>query len=331
MKKLICAAIVVLLLCSCSSTSWMTKPYSLYSQDKYVCGVGYGATQAEADQAARKELASLFGMNVQAVTSRVLTDASVDKNGVKEESYSDIFVSSTDISVNMDNLYGVEIAKRSVTKDGRYVSLAVLNRKANIDYYSANISSVKKTLESQKTAAKSGLGALATVQKAAEFVVSCNDYNTQVVMYNYLSGANEEFVSLSEGYDLYSNAVNSVVLEVSVEGDVNGIVKTAMSEIFTKAGFTVSNGTQTPTARASVTISWTETPGTGVASSFTFANYNADVSLVDLAKNETVMVYSSKGKEGHQDVTNAKARCMNGFVKQLQEEFVPAVNERYTY
>ena len=39
----------ILLLASCSSTSWTTDPYKGYDKGEYVCAVGRGATMEEAD------------------------------------------------------------------------------------------------------------------------------------------------------------------------------------------------------------------------------------------------------------------------------------------
>ena len=129
------------LLISCSSTAWIMNPYRSYSQDKYICAVGRGYTPEEADLAARKELASLFGMTVQSTVSRTLIETSAEKDGKTSESFGEYFTSTASMSVNADNLYGVEIAKRTVEKDGTCVSLAVMEKKATTDFYLARMKS----------------------------------------------------------------------------------------------------------------------------------------------------------------------------------------------
>ena len=319
------------LLISCSSTAWILNPYRSYSQDKYICAVGRGYSPEEADLAARKELASLFGMTVQSTVSRTLIETSAEKDGKTSESFGEYFTSTASMSVNADNLYGVEIAMRTVEKDGTYVSLAVMEKKATTDFYLARMKSQGEEIEALKASAPSYFGTMRGVKEAASLVRKTNDYNTSVVMCNYLSGSEIPFKSLADGYSLHRQACESVVLEVNVEGDDSGAVKSTVSKIFTNAGFAVSNGTLVPNARVAVTIVWRESAGTGVASSFIFADYNADVSVIDLAESETIMVYSTKGKEGHQNYESAKARAVSVLVSTLEEEFKASMSEYFTY
>lgn len=333
-KPVLIVSVVLLfagLLVSCSTTSWKSNPYSSYSKNDYVCAVGRGKAQEESDLAARKELASLFGMAVQSTVSRTLIETSTEKDGKSSESFGEYFTSTASVSVNADNLYGVEIAKRLVEKDGSYVSLAVMERRATSDYYMARLKSDGEELEALKLSIPANYGTMRSVRDAASFVKKTNDYNTSVVMCNYLSNSDIPFKSLADGYALYRQACDTVVLEVKVEGDDSGSVKSAVSKIMTDNGFTVSNGSQTPTARATVSIVWRETAGTGVASSFIFADFNADLSLIDLAGNESILVQSFKGKEGHQSFESAKARATTDLVSKIEESLRPVMKEQFSY
>ena len=162
MRKTIIAVLAALLfaglLVSCSSTGWITDPYRSYTQDKYVCAVGRGYSPEEADLAARKELASLFGMTVQSTVSRTLIETSAEKDGKTSESFGEYFTSTASMSVNADNLYGVEIAKRTVEKDGTCVSLAVMEKKATTDFYLARMKSQGDEIEALMASAPSYFG-----------------------------------------------------------------------------------------------------------------------------------------------------------------------------
>lgn len=319
------------LLASCSSTAWVMNPYKAYDEGRYVCAVGKGNTQEEADLAARKELASLFGMVVQSTVSRTVIETSSEKDGKTSESYGEYFVSNASVSVNADNLYGVEIAKRTTEKDGTCVSLAVMEKKATTDYYLARMKSDGEEIDTLKSVVPSLFGTLRGVSSAASLVKKANDYNTSVVMCNYLSGSDRPFKSLAEFYEIYRQAREAVLVEVTVEGDDSGAVKSAVDKIFTDAGLTVSAGKGNPTAKAVVTVVWRETVGTGVASSFIFADYNADISVVDLAGGESIFVRSYKGKEGHQSFESAKARATTVLVGQIEDEFRSEMRDVFTY
>ena len=285
----------------------------------------------EADLAARKELASLFGMAVQSTVSRTIVETSTEKNGNVSEGYGEFFTSTASVTVNADNLYGEEIAKRTVQKDGTCISLAVMDKKTTTDYYMARLKSDGEEIDALRTSITSSMGTMNAVRDAASLVTKSNDYNTSVVMCNYLSGSEIPFKSLADGYALHRQAREAVVLTVEVDGDNSGALKSAVSKVFTDAGFAVSNAAKNPTAKAVVSIVWRESAGTGVASSFIFAEYNADFSLVDLAGNESILVLSYKGKEGHQSFESAKSRAIADLTNKLEGDLRPVVKESFTY
>jgi hypothetical protein len=335
MRKSISIIMAVLLLAglliSCSSTAWTENPYGSFPQSDYVCAVGRGKNADEADLAARKELASLFGMTVQATVSRTILETSMNRDGNKSDSFGEFFTSTASMNVTADNLYGVEIAKRTSEKDGTCISLAVMERKVTTDFYLARLKSDGEEIQFLKASIPSLIGTMKAVEDATSLVRKSNDYNTSVVMCNYLSGKEIPFVSLAEGYELHKKAREAVVLEINVEGDDSGAVKSAVSKIFTDAGLAVSNGTKTPTAKADVSIVWRESAGTGVASSFIFADYNADVSVIDLAGNQTLLVFSAKGKEGHQSYEGAKARATTALVNTIEGNFRAQFADTFAY
>lgn len=325
------ALLLVGLLASCSSTGWVTDPYSLYDQRTYLCAVGSGSTSEQADLAARRELASLFGMAVQSNVSRTIYETSLERGNQKVENSGEFFTSTATVSVNAENLYGVEIAQRTILKDGTCMSLAVMERRTTSDYYLARLESDSKEISDIRDGISSLYGTLRGVSDAVTMIRKTSDYNTAAVMCNYISGNDIPFRSLAEYIDIYRKAKDAVVLEVSVDGDESGAVKSAVSKIFTDAGFTISQGSQEPTARVNVTIVWRETAGTGVASTFRFADYNTDVSVVDLAENESLFVRSYKGKEGHQNLESAKARAVTTLINQIEDDLKPLVDESFTY
>jgi hypothetical protein len=149
------------------------------------------------------------------------------------------------------------------------------------------------------------------------------------VTYNYLSGENRALINLSESKEIYRQALRSIVLETEVTGDETGAVESALNKILTDAGFAVSNGELVPTAKVKVSINWTRTDGVG--NPFIFANYNADVSVMDLKGNETVMVFSASDKEGHQIYESAQSRAVKRLIGTLEEEFSVQFLKKYTF
>ncbi|MBQ0071655.1 MAG: LPP20 family lipoprotein [Spirochaetales bacterium] len=144
----------------------MTKPYSSFSKKDYVCAVGYGKTQEEADLNAKVELASLFGLAVDSTISRNVTEATRTTDGKTKDYYSEFFTMDAKTSVKVDNLYGVTIEKRT-GKDGSFHSLAVMKKSVTLDYYRAHRESTMASLNSLQTSVMEHMGTIAAVQDAA--------------------------------------------------------------------------------------------------------------------------------------------------------------------
>jgi hypothetical protein len=116
-KKILISFIIplILLVAACSTTGgWIENPYSQYPAADYVCAVGRGYSQDEADLDARKELASVFGLAVNSTITRTVAETT----DLGTTDYSEYLLSTTQASVNVDNLYGVEIVKRIQPRTG---------------------------------------------------------------------------------------------------------------------------------------------------------------------------------------------------------------------
>lgn len=324
------AVLFLLVSCASSGVDWVKDPYADYPETQYICGLGFGETESQADTEAKAQLASMFGMSVSSDVKSSIQQQSFGNDKNLTEHFNQYFSSESSISYNVEKLYGVTIVDRTVV-DGKCVSLAVMEKRTTEDYYLSRLEPTKKNIDNVAEHAKENIGTLKGVRDAAQCIRLCDEYNSQVAICNYLSNLNLEYMSLAGAYELHRQAVDAVVIGVEVNGDDSGVVKSSVSRVLTEFGFTVSTGTEVPSAKASVTVNWRESAGTGVASSFTFANYNADVSLVDIAGNETVMVFAASGKEGHQSYENAKGRATSSLASQIENEFRTVLDENFGY
>ena len=326
----ILVSLLLLVSCASSVAGWVTDPYSDYSKDLYICGLGFGETESQADTEAKAQLASMFGLSVSSDVKSSIQQQSFGNDKNLTEHFSQYFSSESSINYSVEKLYGVTIADRTVV-DGKCVSLAVMEKRTTADYYLSRLEPTKQNIANAESHARENIGTMKGVRDASECIRLCDEYNSQVAICNYLSNTRLEYMGLAEASELNRQTVDAVVIGVEVNGDDSGVVKSAVSRVLTEFGFTVSNGTEVPSAKATVTVNWRESAGTGVASSFIFANYNADVSLVDIAGNETVMVFAASGKEGHQSYENAKGRATSSLASQIETEFRKVLNENFGY
>ncbi len=319
--------IFLVLIASCASTSWVSNPYSKYSRDKYLAAVGYGETADVADLNAKVELASLFGLNVSTVTARTVVETLSD--------YDENFLIASSSSSNVDNLYGVEIVQRTVGKDGRYVALAVMEKKPTLEYLQGNLGSEEAGVERLYEKVEAGLGTLSGLESASKLVEAVSNYNTHVAMINYLSKddlgglAGLDYLDERKALDKWQEARDSFAVGITVTGDDSGSVKATISKLLTSCGLRVADVNDACAALVVCNINMREVQGSGVATSFVFAEYDASISMTDVVSGKTILSYSLNGKEGHQNITSAQTRALKDLNEKISSSFGEEVKGKF--
>lgn len=322
-RPLLLFLILVVAFTSCVSTiNWQLDPYALYPKDKYVCAIGVAADSLEADLNAKKELISLFGLSVKSYTQRIIKEWEDEL----ESSYEDYFVSSIEVEVDIDDLYGVEIVKRGQNKD-KFVSLAVMKKKATQDYYLAQIESMRDELNSFEKRVGENENSFEALQKVREHLSLASEFNKRVVIYNYLSDGVIEFYNIANIRNRYEQIKSSTSLSLEAIGDDNKTVSVALAKVLTDAGFAIALSSEDPTAKISLTINWQKIDGIG--NLFVYAQYDAEISIVDVVSAKKVFVYKASGREGHQEYSGAKIRSEKALVKSLEEQLAEQFIARY--
>lgn len=321
MKKVLPFILLLLfLLSSCISNKWVTNPYKEYDSENYVVALGYGETQEEADTNAKSELASLFGLHVTTVVTRAVTETLSD--------YDEVFMKASSQYSDVDNLYGINIAKRTLNKDSRYISLAVMEKKPTLQYLLGNIESEKKGIERLYSLSNNSLGSLEGLESASALVSAVRTYNTHIALINYLSGENYEYLDEKKALGKWKEVRESISINVSVVGDESESIASTISQILSSCGLRVVNNEET-TSSVECFISMREVKGSGIASSFVFVDYDASIKLKDNQTNKIYLEYSLSGKEGHQNTTSAKTRALNDLKEKIETSFGKEIEEKF--
>lgn len=327
LRKIALATVLVAILVSCASSSWTTNPYSVVPKDNYVAAVGYGMTMETAEQNAKVELASLFGSGINSVVSRVMTESEVERNGITSESSSDKFFQASSVTINVDNLYGVEIIKR-MEKDGRFFALAAMNKATTFDWYKSQLESLKKSYEKLLSSTNSD-GTLSSLEKAVLLAKTVEEHNRDAAICSYLSGEEGEYLDASVSREILRNAKSSIIFAISWLGEEEPSVTSSVSKVFSSLGLKVGNDNESSTAKVEIILDWTESKGTGVASSFVFAEYDVSVSLVDMTDGGSIFVFTSKGREGHQTIEGAKSRALTALSEDISKGLGNELKEQF--
>ena len=148
-------------------------------------------------------------------------------------------------------------------------------------------------------------------------------------MLNYLSDKNEKYLDVTTVSDKCQEARNSVSVAVSVSGDYTGAVRGELLSLMTDCGFNVTDDTATATSVVECSINMREIQGSGVASSFVFAEYDAVITMKDNASGKTVLSYSYSGKEGNSNYTSAVTRSLKDLCDKISSSLGEEIKEMF--
>lgn len=313
---------ICLLITSCATNSMVKDPYVSLSRDEFLTARGYGPTAEKAELNAKVELASLFGSEVKSVTARTIAE---NKKG-----YDDSFIKTFEIVIDTEDMYGIEIAKTVKDKDGSYTSVAVMNRASAATVYKAHQADMLNLLRSLEADKPLSDGSLASLEKAVSYCRLAEKYNKYVSIINYLEGSDIPFYDIRIAESVYSSVSDSICMEISIVGDDTGRIESIVAGILTGFGIKVSGSSETPTAITEGGINFRQVQGTGVASDFVFAEFDAEIKLRDLVSDRTVFVYSTHGREGHQNFESAKSRALSIVEEELNTTFVEQLSDKYS-
>lgn len=305
---------------ACSSMpSWTNDPYSGYSKADFICAVGFGKTQAEADMEAKKEIAGFFGTSVSANTE-------VSSSESSSSGFSSSFSSKASAQVNADDIVGIEIDKR-YSEGKQFVSHAVLEKKSAITFYAGQIMNyITKTTNSEGFI-KEDMGSMYALADLSDLVEAYNGYQKSLRIYNALSST--PFVSvLTEVPDisLISQQVfSSIEVTVKVSGDVDGRIESAIKAFLTECGLSIARRRSRNVVDVSITLEESEVKG----NPYKFCRYSMKVSIVDETFEEQVFEFSASGKEGQNSYDQAKTRAVNTLEKMFKNEFADKFEEKF--
>ncbi|MDD7270849.1 MAG: hypothetical protein PUH25_03095 [Spirochaetales bacterium] len=307
---------LLMIFSSCTSTS------NTYSKSEYLTGKGYGMTAEDAQLNAKVELASLFGTNVKSVTARTITE---NKDG-----YDESFIKASEIVIDVEDLYGLEIAETKREKDGRYTSVAIINKEVASSRYKAEIENLLNSLIKIEKLPIEANGSFESLEKAVSYYSLVEKYNMYVSIINYLDNDNISYYDIRKAENVYKEVSNSICLEIVLSGDENGKIEAELARILTDMGIKISGGSEMPTVIAEGQINFRKIQGTGIASDFVFAEYDIEIRLRDLLNDRALFVYTSHGREGHQDYGSAKSRAIAVIIEELESSFREQFEDKYS-
>lgn len=301
--------------------SWVGNPYSMYSQRDYVCGVGVGSSAIDADVAAKADIAGYFSISVNSVSSS-FTYSSLDGDVLVDD-----FSTVASSEVSEKDIVGIEIVLRDSDINGFY-SLAVLQRRTAIAYYSSQIPSLESKLFSILSNIRRYIGSLNALKYLKEYTEAYDLYMKNIRIVNALSGSvtARPNTNLTDVRALETSVFSGLKLSIQVKGDSSGQIKSSLENSLTELGFSISYNND---VRNRIVASLNMNDIVLGTNPNKFIQYDFSIKFMDADTRENYMTFSKSGREGQTTVNAAKNKAIYTICKVIKNDFINQFCEKY--
>jgi hypothetical protein len=277
--------------------NWVNQAAAAYDRNFYVAEVGYGSDRQRADNSAFANLTGFFGQSVKssfaAVESykeRVSGGRVAVQSGVEIEE-------AISRSSSLDQLIGVEIGDRWYDERNKvYYAVAVMEKFRGIRLYGELLDANLRLIDTTLNIAPSDRATFETMAKY-HLAAALADANGVFATVLSLLGGPSRKNELKSGDDYRyeaSDIAKSIPVNVVVEGDSEGRIRSAFAAALGSVGFRAGNNSSRYVINAKVSLAPANLPNTNK-----FTRYVVDASLVDTAANLGLLPHNITGREGH--------------------------------
>ena len=301
--------------------AWVDAPDTVYSRQRFVSAVGFGADRRQAEKNALANLTGVFGQSIQAELKTVSTYSEAIKSGVIQISGNSSVQDAVTTSIEMDTLIGVQIA--DVWFDGRntYYAAAIMEKDKSAVLYADLIRSNERIigdLTSMPAAEKNTLNGYSRYVLAAAIADANRVYANVLTLVGNTTGINPGNMKKGDDYRIEAaDIARNIPIAVSVEGDRGGRIRSAFSRSLSAAGFRSGGTDSRYTLKAGMTMSDANLPN----QQNVFIRYVVDVSLIDTYDNSVLFPFSFSGREGHVNKAEAEERVLRAAENKIADEY----------
>ncbi|GHT92214.1 hypothetical protein FACS1894140_3930 [Spirochaetia bacterium] len=250
-------AVIFILLCFCAAgcrtaggivdgkPNWIQKPENAFNPAYYICGIGSGGSQEEADANAFANLISYFGQSVESNIQSVQVYKETINGNSESLQIRDEISSEIKLSSSMNQLIGAKIYDRwhePEKQNQRYYAVAVMEKSEVIRIYTRLINDNLVLIE--KLIAL-GSAEKTTINAAARYYCAADIADANAVFKNVLMvlGVSPQGAGGGTGHDYRLSAekiIAQIPIAIRVKGDVDGRISKAFAQVFSKRGFKTS-------------------------------------------------------------------------------------------
>ncbi|MDR0709319.1 MAG: hypothetical protein LBF77_04555 [Spirochaetaceae bacterium] len=298
--------------------SWVDRPDSVYDERYYIARVGTGSGRRQAETTAFGNLTGYFGQSVRTDFAAVEAYKQRVANGTVDISSSTDIVEAIQVSSSMESLIGAEID--DVWDDGRtYYAVAVMDKAKVIPIYrsliDANLSLIDR-LTNVPADRRATIETVAAYHTAAGIAGA----NSIFVTVLYLLGGPDMRSGLKTSADYIYEADNIAKLipvNVVVENDSEGRIRSAFAGVLSGAGFRTGNNSSRYVVRVRLGISPVDLPNQPNK----FSRFVLDAAFTDMNTGAVLFPFNINGREGHISQSEADQRAIRRAEARIKEEY----------
>ncbi len=318
LKKLFYLVTLSLLVCSTlyagsKKPVWISKPYSQYPANRYLCSVGMASDLKSAQNDALKNIAGFFETRVTAVTKSMESE-STSASGSQINSS----ISTSVKAISAGTLKYTEIKETwQDPKSKTFYALAVLDKKAVQAIYE------KEIVESEDYIANCLFKTEDPLIRFAKINRAINKYlETQeaFVYHNALASESGSFLrpafSLQELNEMRATAAKEIPVKISVSGDPSAYLETALRNVVRQFGFSETKINENTEFELSATLE-TEPQKTIGKQIYLPLRIN----IIFKNGDNLLFSYVDKTEQGGSTIEEANSRSIKVLAKNIENKF----------
>ncbi|MBO5137528.1 MAG: LPP20 family lipoprotein [Spirochaetaceae bacterium] len=303
---------------------WYEHRSTVYPDGFYITAVGEGNSKLEAELAALANISMYF--NIKTDVANALERTMMELDGKNYDFSKQTNVNESTKVSSSSEFFGVQFAECFFV-DGKYTTLAYIERDLAFDVYLQRIKDAASKLESLLLVAEDYNNPLSGLEAAEEAVPIANYAAELMKMARIVKKSNDRIFASTEAlvqrsYTAKEICRQNLVFQLVVQNDYENMVYTTISDLLEGAGYALSSTNGTCTVPVLVTVEKEESEA-GV-----FLYCNLVVKIADGTGSDFFSYSRSFPKKGGKTQRQAYNRAFQAIQAELNATFMAEFNAR---
>jgi hypothetical protein len=295
-----------------SAPEWVTDFRKIYPESDWICVVESARNRQQAQAAASTALAGVFKVDVKSLTTASQNFSKTVSGGESQLSQNEGFGRQVSTTSDITGLMGILTDFWTDSKNDTVYACSRMNKRESTATYSAIIKendNVIATLKKEAAEHPATFDAYESLSIAANLATMTDNY---LNILSVLNSSARQALRVSYGNTatvevLKQQASRSIVIALTVNGDVNGRIAKAFGEVFSSYGFRTRSGSGDNPYALEVEFQLEDMDlKTGGNS---FVRYELNAAILD-SNGVEIFPFSANSRHSHRSASEARQRAI---------------------